>query len=209
MYSKTENKSNDIWIQLTFNSNGDFEGKDELIEELRQVCVVQERQKHYPAACTGAEFFAALNFNLTFTSFLNNVIIPNVEFLAFIVACKAIWKAASTFLKKNEGFELQTLTLTFNDATIVVNETLENHYGFLVRLFQSLPKHWTKLQALGLKNINRIELPVLPTDDSVELLEKYCTEEVETPENCLWLIRYELGLEHCYYCPAIMDVVSE
>lgn len=26
---------NDIWIQLTFNSNGDLEGKDELIEELR------------------------------------------------------------------------------------------------------------------------------------------------------------------------------
>lgn len=207
MDSKTGNMCNDIWIQLTFNSNGVFEGKDELIEELRKVCVVQERKKWYPAACTGAEFFAALNFNLTFTSFLNNVIIPNVEFLAFIVACKAIWKATSTFMKKNEGFELQTLTLTFNDATIVVNETLENHYGFLVRLFQSLPKHWAKFQELGLKDINRIELPVLPTDDSVELLEKYCTEEVENPENCLWLIRYELGLEHCYYSPAMMKVV--
>jgi hypothetical protein len=207
MDSKTGNMSNDIWIQLTFNSYGNFEGKDELIEELRKVCVVQERKKWYPAACTGAEFFATLNFNLSFTAFLNNVIIPNVVFLAFIVACKAIWKAASSFLKKNKGFELQTLTLTFNDATIVVNETLENHYGFLVRLFQSLPKHWAKLQELGLKNIDMIELPVLHTDASVELLEKYCSEEGETPENCLWLISYELGLEHCYYSPAMMKVV--
>ncbi len=199
--------SNDIWIQLTFNSNGQLEGKEELIEELREVCVVQEHKKWYPAACTGAEFFAALNFNLTFTAFLNNVLIPGAELWAFTTACKAIWKTFSNFLKKNEGFELQILTLTFNDATIVVNETLENHYGFLVRLFQSLPKHWAKLQELGLKNIDRIELPVLPSDDSVDLLEKYCPEEVVTPENCLWLIRYELGLECCYYCPTMMKVV--
>lgn len=200
---------NDIWIQLTFNSNGDLEGKDELIEELRKVCVVQERKEWYPAACTGSEFFAALNFNLTLTAFLNNVLIPGAELWAFTAACKAVWKAFGNFLKKNEGFELQTLTLTFNDATIVVNETLENHYGFLVSLYQILPKHWAKLQKLGLKNIDRIELPVLPNDNSIDLLEKYCTDDEKSPENCLWMIRYELGLEYCYYCPAIMDVVSE
>ena len=199
--------NNDIWIQLTFNSNGEFEGKEELIEELRQVCVVQEHKKWYPAACTGAEFFAALNFNLTFTAFMNNVLIPSTEFLLFTAACKAIWNAFSTFLKKNEGFELQKLTLTFNDATIVVNETLDNHYGFLVKLFQSLPKHWAKFQELGLNDIIKIELPVLPNDRNADLLEKYCTEEVVTPDNCLWLIRYELGFENCCYSPAKMEIV--
>jgi hypothetical protein len=58
-----------------------------------------------------------------------------------------------------------------------------------------------------LKDVIKIELPVLPNDNSVELLEKYCTDEDETPENCLWYIKYELGLETCYYCPALMKLV--
>lgn len=61
MDCNTEKMSKDIWIQLTFNSNGNFEGKDELIEDIRKVCVVQERKEWYPAACNDAEFFAILN----------------------------------------------------------------------------------------------------------------------------------------------------
>lgn len=199
--------SNDIWIQLTFNSNGDFEGKDELVEKLREVCVVQVRKEWYPAACTGAEFFAIINLNLTFTAFLNNVLIPGAEFWAFTTACKVIWKAFGNFLKKNGGFELQTLTLTFNDVTIVVNETLDNHYGFLVKLYQILPKNWVKFQELGIKDIIKIELPIFPNDLNDDLLKEYCTDGVETPDNCLWMISHELGLESCYYSPAKMKIV--
>lgn len=180
-----------------------------MIEELRKVCVVQERKKWYPAACTGAEFFAVLNFNLTITTFFNNVLIPSAELWLFTTACKAICKAFSKFLKKNSGLEFQTLTLTFNDATIVVNETLANHYDFLVQLYQVLPKHWVKFQELGIKEIINIESPILPNDSNVDLIERYCTGNEITPESCLWLIHYELGLEHCFYNPAIMNFIVE
>lgn len=197
----------DIWIQLTFNSKGDFEGKDEFVEELRKVCVVQERKEWYPSACSGYEFIAEVLFNSTFGDFIQNIVLPGLAWDVLKLSCSKIWEAFRKFTEKNEGFELQTLTLTFNDATIVVNETLDNHYGFLVRLFQILPKHWVKFQELGIKDIIKIELPLLPNDESVELLEKYCTEEVETPDNCLWIIQYELGLESCYYSPAMMQLV--
>ena len=89
---------------------------------------------------------------------------------------------------------------------LTVNETLDNHYGFLVYLYQVLPKHWAKLHELGLKDIIMIELPVLPNENNVELLQLYCSDKVETPENCLWSIQYHLGLDNCYYCPATIDL---
>lgn len=199
--------TNDIWIKITFNSKEQVEGKNELIEELRQVCVVQERKLWYASADTGAEFFAEVLFNTPLGQFVQNVVIGGLVWDALKMSCAKIWDAFSTFAKKNGSIDLQSLTFSFNDATVKINGTLGDNYGFLVRLFQSLPKHWAKFQELGIKDIIKIELPVLPNDHSVELLEKYCTEEVETPENCLWMIRYELGLESCYYSPAKMEIV--
>lgn len=199
--------TNDIWIKITFNSKEQVEGKNKLIEELRQVCVVQERKLWYPSCDSGAEFFAEILINSGLGLFIQKVVIPGLEWDAIKYACSKIWDAFTKFSKKNGGVDLQALTLSFNDATVKVNGTLGDNYLFLVRLFQCLPNHWTKLQELGLKNVVRIELPVLPNDNSVELLEKYCTDEDETPENCLWYIKYELGLETCYYCPALMKLV--
>ena len=199
--------NNDIWIKITFNCESNLEGKEELIEDLRKVCVVQERKLWYPAACTGSEFFAEILFNSPLTQFIQNIVIPGLAWDALKFGCSKVWEAFSKFAKKNEGFDLQTLTLTFNDASVNVNGTLGNHYGFLVHLFQCLPKHWAKFQALGLKDIIKIELPVLPNKYNVELLQQYCTEEDKTPENCLWYLEYELGLENIYYSPALMKIV--
>lgn len=199
--------TNDIWIKITFNSKEQVEGKDELMEELRQVCVVQERKLWYPSCDSGTEFFVEILFNSPLSLFIQNVVIPGLAWDALKICCSKLWDAFTKFERKNGGVDLQTLTLTFNDATVKVNGTLGNNYFFLVRLFQCLPNHWERLQELGLKDIIKIELPVLPNDNSIELLEKYCTEEDETPENCLWYIRYELGFENCYYSPALLKVV--
>lgn len=199
--------NNDIWIKITFNSKVKVEGKDELIDELRQVCVVQERKLWYPSCDSGAEFFVEILLNSPIASFIKNVVVPGIAWDALKISCYKIWEAFSKFEKKNEGFDLQSLTLTFNDVTVKINGTLGDSYLFLVRLSQCLPNHWAKFQELGLKEIIKIELPVLPNDNSVELLEKYCTDEVETPENCLWYIQYELGLESCYYSPTLMKTV--
>lgn len=200
-------EESNIWIKITFNSCGEFEGKDEFLEELREVCVVQERELWYPAACTGGEFFAEVLIDSPLAHFVKDVVICGVAWDLLKAACTKIWEAFSRFAKKNEGFDLQTLTLAFNDTTVKVNGTLGNHYGFLVSLFHSMPKHWARFQQLGLKDIIEIELPVLPNEDNEELLQCYYTEEDTTPENCLWHIQYELGLETCYYSPALMKIV--
>lgn len=200
--------NNDIWIKITFNSKENVEGKDELINELRQVCVVQERKLWYPSFDFGSEFFAEVLFNCDLAKFIQNVVIAGIAWDAIKIACIKVWSAFAKFAERNEGTDLQTLTLNFNDAIIKVNGILGDNYLFLVKLFQCLPKHWNKLQELKLNDIIKIELPVLPNDHSVELLEKYCTEEDETPENCLWHIHYELGLENCYYSPLKKKIVG-
>ena len=199
--------NNNIWIKITFNSKEKVEGKDELLEELRQVCVVQERKLWYPSFDSGSEFFAEVLFNCDLAKFVHDVVIAGLAWDAIKIACIKVWKAFTTFAERNEGLDLQKLTLTFNDATIQVNGILGNNYLFLVKLFQCLPKHWNKFRELKLKDIIKVELPVLPNDNSVELLDKYCPKEDDTPENCLWYMRYELGLETCYYCPSLMKIV--
>lgn len=198
--------NNDIWIKITFNSKQKVEGKEELIEGLRQVCVVQERKLWYASFDSGAEFFVEILFYSPLSLFIQNVVIPGLTWDALKLGCSKIWDAFSNFAKKNDGFDLQSLTLTFNDVTVRVNGTLGDNYGFLIRLFQIMPKNWAKFQKLGLRDIIKIELPVLSNDNNVELLQQYCKEEDETPENCLWHIRYALGLESCYYSPAMMKL---
>ena len=199
--------TNDVWIKITFNSKERVEGKEEMIEELRQVCVVQERKLWYASFDSGSEFFAEVLFNTGLGLFIKNVVVPGLEWDAIKYACSKIWSAFSKFAERNDGLDLQTLTLSFNDATVKVNGTLGDNYLFLVKLFQCLPKHWAKFQSIGISDIIKIELPVLPNEHNVELLQQYCTEDEETPENCLWYIRYQLGLESAYYSPALMKLL--
>jgi hypothetical protein len=198
--------NNDIWIQITFNSKEHYKGKDKLIEELRQVCVVQERKLWYPAADSGSEFIVEILINSPLAQFIQNVVVAGLAWDALKFGCTKVWDAFSKFVKKNGYIDLQTLSLTFNDATIIVNGILGDNYGFLVKLFKCLPKHWAKMQEIGLKDIIEIELPLLPCESS-EKENYYIDYENQTPENCLWSIRYELGLEICHYNPKMMKIV--
>lgn len=190
-----------MWVKLTFNSNGTFQGKEEFIEDLKGICVVQVREQWYPAACTGFEFLAEILINEDVTDFIKNVIVAGATWDVLKSMCSKIWDAFKKFVQDNEEFDLQKLTLSFNDATIVIHGVLEDQKGFLMGLYQCLPDHWIKLKEMGVDNIIKIELPYLPKlrDD----LQDYFNDcEKQTPENCLWLISYQLGLESCYYSPA-------
>lgn len=199
--------NNDIWIRITFNACGNFNGKEEFVDELRQFCVVQKREIWYPAACSGHEFIAEVFFNSDFGDFVHNIVLSGFAWDILKLSCSKIWKAFRKFTEMNEGFELQTLRLTFNDVTIKVNETLDDHYVFLAKLFLCLPKHWSNFYKLGIKNIVKIELPLYPNDCNFDILDRFEPDEVKDPEKCIWYICYELEMETCYYSPEIMRVV--
>lgn len=192
--------SQNLWVKLLFNSNGTFQGKEEFIDDLQDICVVQVREKWYPAACTGYEFLAEILINVSVTDFIKDVVIAGATWDVLKMACSKIWGVFIRFVQNNEELDLQSLTLSFNDVTIVIHDALEDKNSFLISLYQCLPCHWIKLKELGVDNIIKIELPSMPKQRD-DLLGFIDDSEKQTPENCLWLINYELGLESCYYSP--------
>lgn len=73
-------ENNSAWIRIQFNKDNQYEGSEELVKELKEICPVQVSTKWNPSACTGLELLLTLNFNLSFGAFLNNVLIPGAEF---------------------------------------------------------------------------------------------------------------------------------
>ncbi len=62
------------------------------------------------------------------------------------------------------------------------------------------------LKELGVDNIIKIELPHSP-ESRDDYLDYSIDSEKQTPENCLWLISYQLGLESCCYSPAQQELL--
>ncbi len=192
---------NRIWIQIQFNNYNQYDGCEELIEELKEICPVQERKKWYPSAGTGLELLLALNFNLSLSAFLNNVFIPGLEFAGVVKAANLIWKSFDKFLKKNEEFEIHQLELTFDDVVIKVEGCPT--YGMLLNLYQQLPHHLEVLKGNGLEDICEIKLPYIMNTDGEADKKTFEVAYWDDNENeHLWRIRYNLGCETVFYKPA-------
>lgn len=192
---------NNIWIRIQFNDYSLLEGQDELVAELSELCPVQSRKKWYPAFCTGCEFIVSLNFNLTLADFLNNVLIPGAELWTFCKACKGVWGAFDKFLKKNEGFDLESLELCFNDVTIKVHGSPS--YGTLIKLYQSFSYHFEVLRKNNITDICEITLPYSEREDDEKGENFYDRAYWNIPEeDILWKIKYMLGCGTCYYNPS-------
>lgn len=199
-------ENNGIWIRIQFNTNNQYEGADELVSELKEICPVQLSTKWYPAACTGLEFDLALNFNLTLSAFLNNVIIPGLEFAAVCKAAVAVWKCFESFYKKNEAIEIKELELTFDDVTLLFEDVMS--YGALLKFYNELPDHLRYLERNEVKNISKIKLPYIKyTDEEAgkELYREWSLED-DGDEEIFWKITYERGLEKCYYNPLKKEI---
>lgn len=198
---------NNIWIRITFNSYNNLDDKDALISELRQVCPVQEGKRWYSHACTGLEFVVEFFINSPLSDFIKGIVLPGLAWDATKTALKKISSAFSTFLAKNEGFDLQHLQLTFDDVVIKVNGI--DTYGFLLRLYQMLPHHLEVLSRIGITDVVKIELPFIEGDETDKYGNKeYYYPPLDTPEDeYLWKITYLLGCESCYYKPSTEKTV--
>ena len=200
-------ESNGIWIRVQFNTNNQYEGADELVKELKQICPVQASTKWYPAACTGLEMLLSLNFNLSLSAFLNNVLIPGAEFAGICAAAKAIWNSFDKFYKKNEVIELNEFSLNFDDVTILFKNVMS--YEALKKFYEELPEHLQYLDKEGVKNIREIKLPYIEEIDDETGKIGYRTWSLEDgdDEELLWKIDYERGLEKCYYNPRKKEII--
>lgn len=200
-------ENNGIWIRIEFNTNNQYEGTDELLKELRGICPVQASTKWYPAACTGLEFDLALNFNLTLSAFLNNVVIPGLEFAAVCKAAVAVWKCFEKFYKKNEAIEIKELELTFDDVILLFNDVMS--YGALLKFYNELPDHLHYLKSKGVENIRKIKLPYIKYTDEDSGKETYREWSLEdgNEEELFWKISYERGLNSCLYNPKKKEVM--
>ena len=197
---------NNLWIRIEFNDYNLLQGKDELLNELREVCTVQSRNKWYPAACTGLEFLVDINFNLTLQEFVNNVIIPGFEYWVVGKAFSKIWSAFKAFLEKNKEYDIQSLKLYFNDVVITFRGSPS--YGTMMKVYQSLPRHLDILQENGITEISEIRFPYCEVVDE-ETGEKTYKESFwdNTDDDLLWKVRYMLGCESCYYNPNTEKVI--
>lgn len=201
-------QNNGIWIRIEFNTNNQYEGTDELLRELRQICPVQAPTRWYPAACTGLEFVLALNLNLSLSAFLNNVLIPGVEFAGVCAAAKRVWRCFEKFYRRNKEFEIKELELTFDDITLLLMDLTS--YGALLRFYHELPGHLRRLESEGIKNISEIKVPYVQytDEDNGEMSFREWSMDDDVDEDLYWRIVYERGLEVCFYNPQTRAVVA-
>ena len=199
---------NNVWIRLTFITASQLEGQDEFVEELKEICIVQTPKKYLPAFCSGLEFFAELYVNVSLEEFIKNVVITGLAWDGTKAVLAKIWKAFVNFVERNqESFELQRLKLCFNDTEIRVNGI--ESYGFLLRLYQSLPHHFSVLQKEGLEDISLIALPYVKKKDEETGKMKIVDPDYETPEDeYMWRVEYLNGCNICYYKPANEEFVE-
>lgn len=198
---------NNLWIRITFNSNNYLKGKDSFVSELKKICPVQVREEWYPSACTCFEFYIELFVNSPIGVFIKDVVLPGMAFEITKSAFFSISNSLKKFLGKNEEYNLEYLQLSFDDITIKINDV--NSYGFLLRFSKSLPHHLDVLKTLDVREISKIELPFILSNDFDEGYDDpilYPTDD-NKEEDYIWKITYLYGCDICYYCPSLEELV--
>lgn len=192
---------NNVWIRITFITASQLKGEDELVNELKEICVVQSPKKHLAAFCSGFEFFTELYLNVTLEEFIKNVVITGLAWDGTKAVIAKIWEAFKKFLERNDSFDLQRLQLNFDDAVIRINGV--SSYGFLLRLYQIFPHHFEVFRKNGMAEISLIRLPYIEKQDEETGRIKMEDPDFDTPEEeYLWRVEYLNGCNVCYYKPA-------
>ena len=201
-----------IWVNITFNAYDQLVGKDEFLAALkREGVVVQEREKWYPAACTGQEIDIILVL-------INN---PVVQHMAEVVMDGMVWGLMTRFIPKlfeglgqlkeqNQDFSLECLQFEFDDVTIKIKDLHNVDYAYLQDTFFNLGEHIESLNQQGIDDIREISLPYVKRDENyVDNGEIYMTSGNFAKEiDYFWKIIYGNGCMICYYNPKEKTIVE-
>ena len=192
---------NNVWIRLTFITASQLEGQDEFVDELKGICRVQAPKIWLPACCSGFEFFADLYVNVSLEEFIKNVVLTGMAWDGTKAVLAQIWKAFVSFMERNDSAELQQLQIYFDDAVIKIN--CHEDYGFLRRIYLSLPHHFEVFKINGLTDISLIELPFVVIKDDETGESCMGDPDFETPEEDFWWrVEYLNGCAWCFYKPS-------
>lgn len=201
-----------IWVNITFNAYDQLVGKDEFLAALkREGVVVQEREKWYPAACTGQEIDIILVL-------INN---PVVQHMAEVAMDGMVWGLMTRFIPKlfeglgqlkeqNQDFSLECLQFEFDDVTIKIKDLHNVDYAYLQDTFFNLGEHIESLNQQGIDDIREISLPYVKRDENyVDNGEIYMTSgDIAKEIDYFWKIIYGNGCMICYYNPKEKTIVE-
>lgn len=198
-----ENPQKDItvqhWIEVSIGTYNHIIGFDELIKEMESVGSVHIRKKWYPACCTGFE----LNLVVKVGTWLANTLLSGIAYdLIKAGVNKLIESLCKLFAANGEDMELQTLTLDYDDTTICFDGISGGRMSGLAEFFNSLPDHMEWLRQHGVKNIDRISLPIQgetlgQLEESGVILNEY--DSIGADYFCIWSISYDYGCNHTFY----------
>lgn len=187
-----------VWLRVSINNNSLLKGTEDLIAELKSSYPVQFRKEWYPAAYVGTEIVFQFFAEMSFASFLTDVVFAGIAWdLTKSIFSKA-WDAITSYVHKNENYDIQHLDFTFDDITIRVNYVMPDNFESLMRLFQQLHSHIRYLHDNEVNNVSKITLPVLG-EELAELGEFSDVYDGTDFTTCIWRIDYDLGLNRCYY----------
>lgn len=201
-----------IWVNITFNSYDQLEGKDEFLATLKQDgVVVQERKEWYPACCTGQEIGVVY-------------ILLNSPFLKFLIGAAAggmVWDMAKEYISKlfdslrqlkdqNQDFSVSCLRFEFDDITIKIRSLHDVDYAYLQDTFFNMGEHIEYLGNQGVTDIREISLPYVKKDENFEEnMEKYTASWEFTKDiDYYWKIEYANGCMTCYYNPKEWAIIE-
>lgn len=201
-----------IWVNITFNTDEQLQGKDEFLATLKQEgIVVQERKKWYPAYCSGQEVeVLQMLINSPFFNFAVGAIAGGAFWDTIKYVIKKLFEALSRLKEQNQDFSVESLLFEFDDITIKIKDLHDVDYAYLQDTFFNMGEHIEYLNQQEVNDIREISLPYVKKDDDFE----ENRIEYETPlgftkeVDYYWKIKYADGCMTCYYNPREMAIIE-
>lgn len=201
-----------IWINITFNSYNQLDGKDEFLTTLKQDgVVIQKRTKWYPSYCTGQEISLL-------QVFINS---PWIPFIVEAAAAGMLWDMAKAYIPKlfealgrlkeqNQDFSVGCMQFEFDDITIKIKDLHNVDYAYLQDTFFNMGLHIEYLNQQKINNIREISLPYVKREEDFEdNREKYLLSLNFSNEiDYFWKINYADGCMTCYYNPRNKTIIE-
>ncbi len=201
-----------IWVNITFNAYDQLVGKNEFLTELkREGIVVQEREKWYPAACTGQEIDIILVLiNNPIVQYLAKVAMDGMVFGLMTHYIPRLFEALGKLKEQNQDFSVECLQFEFDDITIKIKDLYDVDYTYLQDTFFNMGEHIESLNQQGINDIREISLPYVKRDKDFEdngeiyMIDWNYAKEMDY----FWKIIYSDGCMICYYNPKEKIIVE-
>lgn len=188
------------WIEIEIGTDNQIIEFDEFVKEMELMGSVHIRKKWYPAFCTGLE----LGLVIKVGTWLANTLLAGIAYDLMKIGVKKLIDNLCKLLAANsEDLALQPLTIEYDDTSISFEGLSAGRLSGLAEFFNTLPNHLDWLLQHGVKNIDRISIPIYGA--ALELLDQKDKEALTAYDNFgsdyfrIWQISYDFGCNETFY----------